>query len=180
MAIKDTRAEDEHLNRFWPRYHKLTLMRALGLQIAICVIVIGVVLMLYPSPPLEAWIVIFILSAMAIVTTLITTTIAMRPVKELSSALVHVSGEPTGQIPPNMNDDYYARNKMRPLLKQIYDLASSSRNPAPESSAPSELPNVITQLNHTSTGLVMMDEAGEIIFANQSAPISVDGNGKKS
>lgn len=183
MAVKDTRAEDEHLNRFWPRYRKHTLVRAIGFQLAICVIAIGVVLMLYPNPPLDAWIVIGVLVSMALVSTLIATVLAMRPVKELSSALVHVSGEPSNLTPPNMNDNYYARNKMRPLLKQIYDMASAPAGSSPVASSEttnSNLPDVVAQLNHTSTGLVMFNDAGEIIFANKSAPVFVDGTGKKS
>lgn len=182
MAIKDTRAEDEHLNRFWPRYRKITLARALGMQIAICVIAISVVLVLYPNPPLDAWIVIAILTSMALVSTLIATVMAMRPVKELSSAMVHVSGEPSNLTPPNMNDRYYERNKMRPLLKQIYDMATASTTPPKNSEDKDEssLPSVANQLNHTSTGLVMLNESGEIIFANKSAPISIDATGKKS
>ena len=176
MAVKDTRAADEHLNRFWPRYHKHTLTRAVIFQLAICAIAISVVLMLYPEPPIGAWLVMGILSTMALVSTLITTSIAMRPVKELSGALVHVSGEPSDQITPNMNDRYYARTKMRPLLKQIYDMASAYSAPttANEGSA-----NIINQLNHSSTGIIMFNPAGEVIFANKSAPVKVDGTGKK-
>ena len=181
MAVKDTRAEDEQLNRFWPRYRKHTLVRAISLQVSICLVVLGVVLILYPSPAIDAWIVIGILSAMAIISTLITTNIAMRPVKELSSALVHISGEPTDLTPPNMNDHYYARNKMRPLLKQIYEMASgSSATQSATEDTQETSTNVAAQLNHTSTGLVMLNEAGDIIFANKSAPILIDGNGKKS
>jgi len=181
VAVKDTRAEDEHLNRFWPRYRKITLLKAIGLQIGICAVAIGVVLMLYPRPPLSAWIVIAILTAMALVATLITTSLAMRPVKDLSSAMVHVSGEPTDLIPPNINDRYYTRNKMRPLLKQIYNMATASSSQIPMTSDDnSGLPDVATQLNHTSTGLVMLNQAGEVIFANKSAPIVIDAAGKKS
>ncbi len=182
MAVKDVRAENEQLNRFWPRYRRHTLTRALGLQFAMCLVTIGVVLMLYPEPPIGAWIVISILSIMGLVSTLITTMIAMRPVRELSSAMVHVSGEPSNLTPPNMNDGYYARNKMRPLLKQIYEMASVSTNPTTKSNTedPSASLNVTSQLNHTSTGIVMLDGNGKVIFANSSAPISVDKDGNRS
>lgn len=107
---------------------------------------------------------------------------AMRPVRELSSAMVHVSGEPSNLIPPNMNDHYYARNKMRPLLKQIYDMAAASSSPLQNANTSdlANIPDVAAQLNHTSTGLIMLNEAGEIIFANTSAPITIDGKGNKS
>lgn len=180
MAVKkDTRAEDEQLNRFWPRYKKYTLTRAITLQILICLIATGVILVLYPNLTVDAWIVIVTLSGMAVATTLISTTIAMKPVRELSSALVHVSGEPTNLTPPNINDNYYARNRMRPLLKQIYETASGARTTSKLADAAS-MPNVVGQLNQTSTGIIMLNEAKEVIYANQSAPISIDSTGKKN
>lgn len=181
MAVKkDTRAEDEQLNRFWPRYKKHTLTRAIVLQVLICLVATGVVLVLYPNPTIDAWIVIATLSAMAITATLISTNIAMKPVRELSSALVHVSGEHTNLRPPNINDNYYARNRMRPLLKQIYETASGRHTDTPISPNMVKLPDVVTQLNKTSTGIIMLNEAKEVIFANQSAPISIDSKGKKN
>ncbi|MBC7512670.1 HAMP domain-containing histidine kinase [Candidatus Saccharibacteria bacterium] len=181
MAVKSA-SDGELLNRFWPRYRRLTLLRATSIQLAITAIVIAVVLALYPQPSIDAWIMITILSALAFTLTMTVTLISMRAVKDLSSALVHVSGEASGQTPPNLNDSYYVRSHLRPLLKLIYDMATNQTfgEPVAQDSADKITVDVAAQLNHTSTGIVMLDSNGVIIFANKSAPVTIDGTGKKS
>lgn len=180
MAV-DSASEAELLNRFWPRYRRIVILRAIVAQTLVCVLVIGVVLALYPAPTIDAWIVIFILSVISYILTLTVTNLSMRPLKDLSSALVHVSGEPSAQTPPNLNDGYYGRSRLRPLLKLVYEMATnqgegaSTNKPASASTV-----DLATQLNHTATGMVMLNTSGEIIYANKSAPVLIDGNGKKS
>ena len=183
MAVTPA-SESELLNRFWPRYRRIVLLRAAIAQTLICVLVIGIIVIFYPSPTLDTWVRIIVLSAVSYVVTLAATFVSMRPLKDLSSALVHVSGEPSDQTPPNLNDSYYERSKLRPLLKQVYDMATNqgvNRTPQVASRQP-ELPviDVAAQLNHTATGLVMLNASGEIVYANSSAPVRIDGNGKKS
>lgn len=182
MAIKSA-SEAEHLNRFWPRYKRITLLRAMGVQVIISSLAIGVILTLYPHPRLGAWIVIGLVILISFVLTLAVTLMAMRPLKDLSNALVYVSGEPSTQTPPNLNDSYFGRSRLRPLLKLVYDMATNqtdadTRGLATEENSPRT--DVVAQLNHTATGIIMMNSKGEILFANKSAPILIDGNGKKS
>lgn len=183
MAVRNA-SEDELLNRFWPRYRRLTILRALLSQLVICLLVVGVILVLYPQPTMDAWSVIVILSGIAFALTFSVTLMAMRPVKDLSSALVYVSGEASSQTPPNLNDGYFGRSRLRPLLKLVYDMATQQSSPSAVSSADeqSDAPaiDVAAQLNHTATGLVMLDASGTIIYANKSAPVLIDGNGKKT
>ncbi len=180
MAVKSA-SDGELLNRFWPRYRRLTILRTASCQLVITALVIGVVLVLYPQPSLDAWIMIIILSTVAFTLTMTVTLISMRPVKDLSSALVHVSGEATGQTPPNLNDGYYVRSHLRPLLKLIYDMATNQTFGEPVIDSPEKpLIDVGAQLNHTATGVVMLDSNGVITFANKSAPVTIDGTGKKT
>ena len=180
MAVNAS--ESELLNRFWPRYRRVTLLRALGAQFIICTLAIGVVFVLYPQPSPDAIVMIVILTIIAFVLTLIVTTMSMRPLKDLSTALVHVSGEPSSTPAPNLNDSYFVRSRLRPLLKLVYEMASGQSDKPASATEESGEPaiNLSTQLNHTSTGLVMMNADGEIVYANTSAPVSIDGNGKKS
>lgn len=184
MAVKNKAAESEQLHLFWPRHRRITLWRAMTVQTVIIALVIGVIVILYPNPPIGAWIVIGILTILALLGTWVVTLMAMRPIQDLSSALVHVSGELSAQVPPNLNDSYYVHTRLRPLLKLVYDMATNQTGTAVETkdSDTGERVNidVTAQLNHTSTGLIMLDSAGEIVFANKSAPILIDGNGKKS
>lgn len=181
MAVESA-SEAELLNRFWPRYRRLTIVRAVVSQLVVYAIVIGVVLALYPNPSLDAWIMIVIISVVAFTLTMIVTIVSMRPVKDLSSALVHVSGEATGQTPPNLNDSYFVRSHLRPLLKQIYDMATNQSIGIPSALDPATEPtvDVAAQLNHTATGVVMLNSSGQITYANKSAPVTIDGTGKKS
>jgi len=183
VAVKSKAAESEQLHLFWPRHRRMTLLRAMTVQSFIIALVIGVIVVLYPNPPIGAWIVISILTVMALLGTWVVTLMAMRPVKDLSSALVHVSGELSAQVPPNLNDSYYVHTRLRPLLKLVYDMATNQPgSPAEENNEGAVVTNVDVagQLNHTATGLIMLDASGEIVFANKSAPILIDGNGKKS
>jgi signal transduction histidine kinase len=180
VAVNDA-SESELLNRFWPRYRKLTLLRAIGTQLVVCLLVVGVILALYPQPTVDAWIVIVLLSAISLVLTFMVTVMAMRPVKDLSSALVHVSGEHSATVPPNLNDSYFVRSHLRPLLKLVYDMATNqAETPALQEGSDRPAIDVAGQLNHTATGLVMLDSNRQIIYANKSAPVLIDGNGKKS
>jgi len=120
---------------------------------------------------------------MALLGTWVVTLMAMRPIQDLSSALVHVSGELSAQVPPNLNDSYYVHTRLRPLLKLVYDMATNQTRPTEDTGSDGVVaPNidVAGQLNHTATGLIMLDASGEVVFANKSAPILIDGNGKKS
>jgi len=180
MAVNASEAE--LLNRFWPRYRRLTLLRAIGAQSVICLLTVGVVLIIYPQPSIDAIALIILLTVISFVLTLIVTQMAMRPLKDLSMALVHVSGEPSSAPAPNLNDGYFVRSRLRPLLKLVYEMATNQSDKAVtvvEGASASSV-DISTQLNHTATGVVMLDGTGEIIYANKSAPVSIDGNGKKS
>src|SRR6478672_4745773 len=135
MAVTNA-SELEMLNRFWPRYKRVVLLRALAAESLVIVLVVGVVVAVYPNPSIDAWIMIIILSMISFVLTVITTMLSMRPLKDLSSALVHASGEPSAQTPPNLNDSYYVRTKLRPLLKLVYDMASNQ----------GDMPRVLTNM----------------------------------
>ncbi len=182
MAVNAS--ESELLNRFWPRYRRLTFIRAIGAQLIVITLAVGVVLVLYPQPSVDAIIMIAILSTVALVLTLIVTSMSIRPLKDLSTALVHVSGEPNAGPAPNLNDSYFVRSRLRPLLKLVYDMATNqvalgaSTATGEEQTIP--IIDLASQLNHTSTGLIMLNAAGEVVYANKSAPVMIDGEGKKS
>ena len=179
MAVT-TDAEGEQLNRFWPRYRRIAFGRAIGVQLLVCVLVIAVVLSLYPQPSVDAWIVIVLLSAISLVLASIVTAMTIRPLKDLSSALVHVSGEPSATTPPNLNDSYFVRSRLRPLLKLVYDMATNQTESDAVPVSANGSPDIAAHLNHTATGLVLLNAKNEIIFANKSAPININGNGVKT
>lgn len=182
MAVDKNAAEAELLNRFWPKHKKGIILKAILSQAFIGIIAVIAMVLLYPNLPANSWILLVALSAVALVANFLIILAAMRPLKDISSALVHIAGEPSALTPPNLNDDRYQRNHLRPLLKLVYDLATEQTEGSTtgETSKQSNSVDVPAQLNHTSTGLVMLDGDNQIIFANKSAPITVDPNGKKS
>ncbi|MBP9668029.1 HAMP domain-containing histidine kinase, partial [Candidatus Saccharibacteria bacterium] len=104
----------------------------------------------------------------------------LRPLHDLSRALVHISGELSSDTPPSLNDPYYANNNLRPLLQQIYELASKDTDATPPdetTTVHAKTPNLAAALNTTTTGLIFLNATGEIVFSNKAAPVSVDSDG---
>jgi signal transduction histidine kinase len=69
---------------------------------------------------------------------------------------------------------------MRPLLKLIYELASGQTAPADAKTGESPSAGTIAKtdiasnLDHTATGVVMLNSEGQIVYANKSAPVHTD------
>ncbi len=181
MEVNDTKkAESEQVNRFWPNHKRRIIAQAIASQIFIGVIAIGAMVFLYPSLPPNAWMLLIGLSAVALIISFLLILSAMRPLKDLSAALVHVAGEQSALTPPNLNDDRYQKNHLRPLLKLIYDIATSQTDSTHKIKGQDSSLDIPAQLNHTSTGVIMLDSNKQIIFANKSAPISIDAKAYKS
>jgi signal transduction histidine kinase len=184
MALSKGNSESELVNRFWPRYRRMVLIRLVFGMVVFSAVLSALIVLLFPSIPTLAWIV---MSGGILVLTFglsFSVVAALRPLDELVRALVHVSGEPTSSTPPNLNEARYERNHLRPLLKLVYELDASRTSMPDEAHAPGrEGPvqlDISKPLNHTSTGIIMLDSHGEILYANQSAPVAVGKDGKKS
>ena len=183
VEVEKKSAEDEQLNRFWPHYRRKARFVVLLAQTLVCALIIAVIVIVYPTVPLEAWLLIAVITLIALASSIIAANVILRPLKDLSSALTHVAGEQSPLPPPNLNDSYYTWNQMRPLLKLIYDLAMAEGDgaAAKEDTASDAVSiDVKSELNHTQTGIVMLNPAGEIVYANKSAPVHIDANGKKT
>lgn len=186
MEVKnDKNPEAELLNRFWPNYHQKALFIAMASQVIVILLVILIVLVFYPSPSIEAWVMMMVVAMIILVVSATVTTILLRPLRDLSAALVHAAGERSSVPPPNINHAYYQRTHLRPLLRQVLELANehSEKRAAEEAEQDTEdtpIPDLAVQLNHTATGIIMLNEKREIVYANKSAPIHIDSNGKKS
>ena len=183
MEVKKGResAEAEQLNRFWPYYHRHAWKMLMGSQLVISLFFTGAVLPLWPFP-IEMVAVFISINLIAFVLMSLLLDRLLRPLKDISEALVHVSGELSKDAAPNLNDDYYEKRRVRPLLKTIYEMALSQgdEKPKPTGDSTASKPiEVASALNHTATGVVMLDESGTIIYANQSAPVKTDEQGNK-
>ena len=173
MAVdKAKKPAPQLLRTFWPVYKHRVLALAISLQI----ISMLVTILLFFSADKQIWwlnwslLCVFLIGQFITVT--VVTTAILRPLHDLSRALVHVSGELSTDTPPNLNDAYYEHNNLRPLLQTIYELAAGAGGEATDATASEKKAvNITTALNTTSTGLVLMNTNGEIVFANKAAPV---------
>lgn len=183
MEVKKGRAsaEAEQLNRFWPYYRRHAWLMLLGSQLLISLLFAGAVALLWPLP-LEtiAIFISIILISFVLMSRLLDR--LLRPLKDLNDALVHVSGEVSKETAPALNDPYYAKVRLRPLLKMVYELAagnSTDHTDVPKKDSVESSVDLNTALGHTTTGIVLLDASGRIVYANMSAPIKTDEGGKK-
>lgn len=117
--------------------------------------------------------------AASLVLNLVLMLLLISPLKTLSDALLHISGEPSDVVAPNSTSPTRKYDSLEPLLDMIYQL-SSNRGDTDTASidiAPSS--EVLARaLDQTKVGIVVCDESGAILYSNSSAPIADCGNGK--
>lgn len=183
MAIKSSNNTQPAMVRdYWPRYKKRAVMLTILMQIAVtivigCALVVGGVL----TTNIVFWIILFAILVSTIGVNIIVLTLLALPFKDLLSALTHVSGEPTNVTPPNPNARHFERDGFKPILQLVYKLALG--NPAEKTldSADSQLPlaTLTAALDNTDVGFIIMDEFGQVTYANPKAPVHTDPDGKK-
>jgi len=103
------------------------------------------------------------------------------PLRDLLSAILSTSDEHTNLTPPNPNDKKYERNGLKDALQIIYEI-SSQKNPKNNidfDKIKTKLDRLNEALDNTSCGFVVMNSDQKITYANKSAPIYVDKDGKQ-
>lgn len=162
---------------YWPRYRRRGLWITVLMQIA-ATLAIGCALLLAEVVIINQafWIVLFtiIITSTALNITLFN--ILSAPLKDITGALTHISGEPTVITPPNPNVRRFERDGFKPLLQLIYELAAGDNKEA-TNSVTNEGNNLITALNNTAAGFVILDTEKNISFANSNAPVHTDSEG---
>ena len=97
---------------------------------------------------------------------------AMEPLEILTRAITHVSSQANDVTPPRINEPRHEKTGLKAMVQTVYD---NSANPA--SSVDTTTTDVADAL---PCGIVAMNEAGVIVYANKRAPIVTDTQGKKS
>ena len=167
---------------YWPRYHKRALWLVILMQllaagaVGSALVVGGVVTVGIPL-----WIIIGAVAAAALGINLVLFTQLLTPLKDLASALTHISGEPTIVTPPSPNAQHFERDGFKPLLQLIYELASDKAdvqaNPAPDAATPPPVGDLATALDNTAAGFIVLGTNGKILYANKNAPVHTDPDG---
>lgn len=180
MAVKPPKSQQPMMVRdYWPRFKKQSVMLTVIMQIVVtvvigCALVAGGVL----TTSISFWIIMVAVLATTVGVNVILLTLITLPFKDLTSALTHISGEPTTVTPPNPNARHFERDGFKPLLQLIYKLAigdSEDKKVDPNNQLPLEA--ITAALNNTAVGFIIMDAFGQITYANQKAPVHTDPNG---
>lgn len=180
MAVKTPRPP-AMVREYWPRFIKQSIFLIILMQIA-ATLAIGCALIMTGVTTIS---VVFWITLLAILATNIGVNILLfnqllTPLKDLTSALTHISGEPSLVTPPNPNARHFERDGFKPLLQLVYELAADERRedePEPRSGT-SPLADLATALNNTQAGFIVLDAAGDVVYANKNVPIRTDPEGK--
>lgn len=92
---------------------------------------------------------------------------SLKPSRDLLSAIIHISGEPTNTTPPNPNDPRYAHG-FKEALQALYEL-SGSDSKTPAVVADDSL--IKTALDATLCGFVALRHDRSVAYYNKAAPI---------
>lgn len=106
---------------------------------------------------------------------------ALAPVDILSRAVTHVSGQASDLTPPNVNGTHYEKDGLKDMLDVIYRLATNLK-PEPDIGERDKKQQdiMMSLLEDLPIGVIALDDRLEIIYSNNSAPITVDENNRKS
>jgi len=177
MAVKKS-SQPQMVRDYWPRYHKKAIALTVVMQI-IATLAIGCALLaggvILPTP--SFWITLFAVLVASIGLNIILLNQLTMPLKDLMSAITHVSGEPNIAKPPNPNAKHFERDGFKPVLQTIYELAAQEKE---TSKTPVAKPgiNVSQALDRTSAAVVMLDGDRKVVFASKAAPVHHNNSGE--
>lgn len=172
------------IRNYWPRFRRYSIVLTILMQL-VMTLVIGCALLFTgvvdPSDP-SLWIILLAILVTCIGLNVMLVTQLSIPLKDLTSALTHISDEPNNIAPPNPNARHFERDGFKPLLQLIYELASDKdeQDEADEKatkSAPAA--DFATALNNTTAGFIIMNAKQDIVFANAQAPVHTTPEGKE-
>lgn len=163
---------------YWPRYRRRMIIITILMQTIITLIVaLSLTIAGFSPSSLEfALIITATLSASIGANLLLLLSITLLPLRDLTAALTHVSGEPNDVRPPNQNAAHYQRDGFSPLLKLIYKLAVDGDKPAETKRPGGSL--LDEAMRHSSASIIILDEKAQILYASKTAPIREDKEGK--
>lgn len=168
----------QHIRDYWPRFYRFALLTTILMQVIVA-LVAGLALILsgMSISSMEFALTLLATSAAAIGINILLLGIVTQPLKDISAAITHSSGEPTNVIPPNPNARSYARDGFKQLLQFVYDRAAhydDKTHPHDDT-----LALLGTALAQTTVGFIILDSSGHVVYANKQAPVRVDSNGTK-
>lgn len=192
MAVEQKPKQPSMIRDYWPRFRRYAAIITILMQIVMTLVIAFILLMTHvvETDDITFWVVLLAVFVMSTGLNLLLVAQLLIPLKDLTSALTHVSNEPTTITPPNPNAEHFERDGFKPLLQLIYKLASDekptdttenvSQSGESASGAPAPVPSgeLKTAFGNTSVGMIIMDTNQSIKYANSAAPVHTDPNGK--
>lgn len=177
MAIKK-----QHVRDYWPRYRRnIGITLTAGYTTATIVTYATLVgTGIVPLWQIDGIIVAAIISLTFLIFYIITAYSAMQPVKILTDAITHRSGERTVTKPPHPNDDTVIQTGLRPLLDVIYEQPDVAPETAELSKKQQAEFDLASPLADTSVGLAILKEDGTVLYHNGSTPIQQGPEGRQT
>lgn len=175
---------------FWRNYQRSSRQTVVLMELAITIVIGTSLLVAGISPDSQVF---FIVLLVALITTTFLNSILVNflltPLRDISMVMTNAAGqEPTGKL-TNPNIRRYATNGFREMLLYAYNLnAADTPRAQPthieavttaKQAVPDELTTLTTALNTTKSGVVILDTTGHIIYANKSAPVTVNRAGER-
>jgi len=165
---------------YWPRVKKRAFFITVLMQVAVT-FAIGCTLIAtdVTSPTPAFWITLVAIFATALGMNILLTNQILMPLKDIMSALTHISGEPSLITPPNPNAKHFERDGFKPVLQLVYELASDEEKEKPaKSETGKEVANLGKALDNTAVGFIILNAKQHILYANSKAPVhkNPDGN----
>lgn len=176
MAIKSKRPA--MIRDYWPRYHKRAIALTILMQAVATIAIGGALIATNVVMPNETfWVIIVAIFAASVGVNILLINQLFAPLRDLTSALTHISGEPTIITPPNPNARHFERDGFKPLLQLIYELAAHEDDKLDVPTTGAQ-PPLTKALNTTSAGFMILNTKQEVLYANTQAPIHTDPSGK--
>lgn len=96
----------------------------------------------------------------------------LTPLRDLATSIAHAAGQKVDEPLPNPNLTRYESNGFHDLLLYVYENEDVDANNSKSSQNAQHHKALLTALNQTNTGIVIMNTAREITYANRAAPVA--------
>jgi len=100
------------------------------------------------------------------------------PAKKILSTIIHATGQKPELPLPDPNNQSDLDSGLQDAINIIHELASNEIKPT-KTNIENDSEIIKKALDSTICGFIAMDGNQQIIYANQSAPVSIDKDGKK-
>ncbi|HEU4715693.1 MAG TPA: hypothetical protein VFS14_02580, partial [Candidatus Saccharimonadales bacterium] len=175
MAVDDKKPKQPTMIRdYWPRFRRYAISLTILMQMVVT-LAIGLALIVggVAIPTAQFWITLIAIFVACVGLNILLITQLSTPLKDLTSAITHISNEPSQVTPPNPNARHFERDGFKPILQLIYELASDKTDQDAEKEDTPKEPatNLSMALNNTAAGFIIMNTKQEVFYANSKAPV---------